>query len=103
MRTYALMALPFIAFVLLLDWSVLKTRVITRKDTWIIMGIMGLLTAVFDQLLTLPGSIVSYNEARISGVRVGFAPIEDFSYTIAVVILIGALLEHHRRRTTPDR
>ena len=98
MLTYALMTLPFIGFVLWVDWYVLRTRVVLLRDTWIVMGVMLLLTAVFDQLLTMPGSVVRYNESRILDIRLGFAPIEDFSYTIAVVILIGAILEYRRCR-----
>lgn len=90
------MAIPFITFVLLLDIVILRTRVVYKKDFWVVLGIMILFTAVFDQLLTgLP--IVSYTEANMSGIRFFFAPIEDFSYTIAVVILMGSILHYGKR------
>lgn len=93
---YTLMGLPFITFVLILDVFILKTRVVYKKDFWIVLGVMMLFTAVFDQLLTgLP--IVNYNEANIIGIRLFFAPIEDFSYTIAGVILIGSILQYGKR------
>ncbi len=99
MFTYLLMGLPFIALVLLLDTVILKTWVIRRRDTWIIMGIMLLLTLVFDQLLTgLP--IVFYDNSKQLGVHLLYAPIEDFMYTFAVVIGIGANLSYDNKEKT---
>jgi len=96
MFTYFLMGLPFIAFVLLLDTVILKTKVIGRRDTWIVMGIMLILTLIFDQLLTgLP--IVFYDNSKQLGVHLLYAPIEDFMYTFAVVIGIGAILRYERK------
>lgn len=97
MYTYIVMGLPFLAIVLLLDTVILNTWVIRRRITWIVMAIMMLLTLVFDQLLTgLP--IVFYDETKQLGVHLLYAPIEDFMYTFAVVIGIGALLEHERTK-----
>lgn len=48
------------------------------------------LTAIFDNLIVGLG-IVAYDEALISGVRVWFAPIEDFSYALGAVMLVPAL------------
>lgn len=89
MYAYALLAVPFLVFVLLLDVMILKTKVVRTRDFWIILGIMLGFTLVFDQFFTgLP--IVFYNEGLISGVRLGFAPIEDFAYTIAACVGIGS-------------
>jgi lycopene cyclase domain-containing protein len=77
---------------------ILKTKVIKKRSFWVVMGFLVLLTAVFDQLLTgLP--IVFYNEANISGIRLFYAPIEDFTYTIAVVILTGSLLHYEKSKS----
>jgi lycopene cyclase domain-containing protein len=46
-----------------------------------------LMTLVFDNLIILVG-IVGYDEALISGVKLGVAPIEDFSYTLVGLVLI---------------
>lgn len=93
MFTYLVMGLPFIAFVLVLDWFVLKTKVVRKRDTWIIMGILMLLTLIFDQFLTgLP--IVLYDESKTLGVQLGHAPIEDFLYTFVAVIGICSLLTY---------
>jgi lycopene cyclase domain-containing protein len=46
-----------------------------------------LMTLVFDNLIILAG-IVGYDEALISGIKLGIAPIEDFSYTLVGLALI---------------
>ena len=51
---------------------------------------MLILTAVFDNVLVATG-IVGYDPRLISGVLVGVAPIEDFAYAIAAVVLLPAL------------
>lgn len=56
------------------------------------MGLMMLLTSIFDQLLTgLP--IVFYDDTKRIGVELGYAPIEDFMYTFVVVVLVGSILK----------
>ncbi len=46
-----------------------------------------LMTLVFDNLIILAG-IVGYDEKLISGIKLGIAPIEDFSYTLVGLVLI---------------
>lgn len=93
MFTYIVMGLPFIGFVLLLDTYWLQTKVVLQRRTWQVMVVLMAMTLFFDQFLTgLP--IVLYNESHMLGWRLGFAPIEDFTYTFAVVILVGALIKH---------
>ncbi len=93
---YALLSLPFLATVLLLDLIILKTKVVTTKPFWIILAIMVSFTLVFDQFFTgLP--IVEYDQSLISGIKLGYAPIEDFLYTIAAVIGIGALVTYETK------
>lgn len=96
MFTYFGLAIPFLVFVLLLDLVVLKTKVVKTRDLWIVLGIMLGFTAVFDQLFTgLP--IVWYDFSLTSGVKLWYAPIEDFNYTIAAVIGIGSVLKYVSR------
>lgn len=49
-----------------------------------------LLTAVFDNLMIALG-LFGYNEQHISGAFIGLAPLEDFAYTLAVVVLLPSL------------
>lgn len=94
MLTYFLMGVPFIAAVLMLDLLLLKTKVVKTRQCWIVMIVMLVMTAVFDQFLTgLP--IVHYNESHMINVRLGYAPIEDFMYTIAAVIGLGSLMKKY--------
>jgi lycopene cyclase domain-containing protein len=46
-----------------------------------------LMTAVFDNFIVGSG-VVAYDPALLSGVFIGFAPIEDFAYTLVAVLLI---------------
>ena len=47
-------------------------------------------TAVFDNLIIGAG-IVAYDPAKISGIMIGIAPIEDFAYTVAAVLVLPTL------------
>ncbi|MFD5821511.1 lycopene cyclase domain-containing protein [Nesterenkonia xinjiangensis] len=68
--------------------------------------VLLVLTAVFDNVMIAVG-LFTYAEDGISGIRVGLAPIEDFAYPLAAVILLPALwllLEPlSPRRRTHDR
>ncbi len=84
-------------FVFVLDFFVLKTRVIVKPQTWRVMLFLLVMTAIFDQFLTgLP--IVNYTESNTSGIKLFYAPVEDFSYTIAVVILVGSAIAYGERK-----
>ena len=52
--------------------------------------VLLLFTAVFDNLIVGLG-IVAYDPAKISGVFIGVAPIEDFAYSIAAVLVLPTL------------
>ncbi len=51
-----------------------------------------LLTAVFDNVMIASG-LFAYSDAHISGVSIGLAPIEDFSYPLAMAILLPGVWE----------
>jgi lycopene cyclase domain-containing protein len=55
-----------------------------------VLAPMLALTAIFDNLIIATG-IVAYDSATISGFKIGVAPIEDFAYTIAAVLLITTI------------
>ncbi len=89
--TYWLLNLPFLAIVALVAVAAVLAR---RAPRWREVGLAALvllvLTAVFDNVLVATG-IVGYDAARISGVLVGVAPLEDFAYAIAAVVLLPSL------------
>jgi lycopene cyclase domain-containing protein len=89
--TYWLLNLPFLAFAAMVGIAALVTR---RAPRWRYVGLAAIplliLTAVFDNVLVGTG-IVGYDPALISGAKVGVAPIEDFAYAIAAVVLLPSL------------
>ena len=48
------------------------------------------LTAAFDNVIVGSG-VVAYDDTRILGVRLGVAPVEDFSYAIVAALALPAL------------
>lgn len=80
------------ASVLLILFVVLN--IFLRKTPWKLVGLTLLvtitLTAVFDNVIVGTG-IVAYDPSKILGLLIGFAPIEDFAYTIAAALLIPAV------------
>jgi lycopene cyclase domain-containing protein len=83
--TYALLNLIFVIPVLVLlftyrwlaHWSTLCYTLVA----------LLLMTAVFDNFIVGSG-IVAYDPELLSGVFIGFAPIEDFAYTLVAAVLI---------------
>lgn len=65
-----------------------------RSPRWRAIIITGvgvlIMTAVFDNLMIALG-LFSYNTEFISGAFIGLAPLEDFAYAAAAVILLPAL------------
>ncbi len=62
--------------------------------SWPAVGITAALllvmTAVFDNIMIGVG-LVGYDETLISGAFIGIAPLEDFAYTVAAVVLLPSL------------
>jgi lycopene cyclase domain-containing protein len=54
------------------------------------LGFVLIMTAIFDNIMIAIG-LVGYSEELISGAFVGIAPLEDFAYAIAAVVLLPAL------------
>lgn len=76
---------------------VLIVAVVLRKPGPLFWGALGastvllfVLTAVFDNLMIAAG-IMTYTDQNISGVQVGLAPLEDFAYPLAGVLLLPGL------------
>ena len=54
------------------------------------MLIVLMLTGIFDNVMIAIG-LVDYDPVHISGVKIGVAPIEDFSYTLAAALVLPTL------------
>jgi lycopene cyclase domain-containing protein len=65
-----------------------------RHPAWasvaLTLGVVLVMTAVFDNVMIGVG-LVGYDESLISGAFIGIAPLEDFAYAIAAVILLPSL------------
>ena len=65
-----------------------------RSPSWRGVGLAAIvvlvLTAVFDNVLVATG-IVGYDPELISGATIGVAPLEDFAYAIAGLVLLPSL------------
>ena len=89
--TYALLNLPFVVVALIV--LAVSSRGAGRPSAKAI-AITGLvvlaMTAVFDNVMISVG-LVGYDPDRISGLRIGVAPLEDFAYAVAAVVLLPAL------------
>jgi lycopene cyclase domain-containing protein len=73
-------------------WAVLRHNIValSRRPVWLSMSLVLALTLVFDNVIVGLG-IVTYDPERIIGVRLGFAPIEDFAYAVVGAFLIPAI------------
>jgi len=101
--TYWLLDLPFLAIVAVVALAaVLVRRAPRRRAIGIVAIVLLLATAVFDNVLVATG-IVGYDPARISGVLVGVAPLEDFAYAVAAVVLLPSLWSLLARRPPDPR
>lgn len=52
--------------------------------------IMMITTAIFDNVIIGVG-LVAYDPSTLLGAYIGLAPLEDFSYTLAAVMILPAL------------
>lgn len=89
--TYWMLNLPFLGVVAVVGLAAVLVR---RAPSWRGIGLAAvlllILTAVFDNVLVGTG-IVGYDESLISGAKIGVAPLEDFAYAIAALVLLPSL------------
>jgi lycopene cyclase domain-containing protein len=77
------------------------SRKLSRSSILFLTGAVLVLTLVFDNLL-VGLKIVDYDPAKISGLRVPLAPIEDFGYVAVAVILLPVLWQYFGKRQGSD-
>ena len=88
--TVTVMALVAIYAFLMRHWLVAKPLVATA-------AVMLTLTAIFDNVIIGTG-IVAYDPEKISGIKIGVAPIEDFAYTVLAIVLVPSLFNFFRTK-----
>lgn len=68
------------------------------KATTMTIGILVALTLVFDNLM-IAADLFRYDAARLSGWRIGLAPIEDLAWPVAAGLLLPAVAALARRES----
>ncbi len=84
--------------VLCLVGTVLWRQIHWRRPMIIVLMLLLVTTAIFDSLIVAQ-QIVAYDPAKILGISIGRAPIEDFAYAIASALMIPALWNKLRSDT----
>jgi len=99
--TYAWIIVPFAAVTLAVTLvSAIRPRFARRMAASAVAALLlVILTAVFDNLM-IAADLFTYPEHDISGIRIGLAPIEDFSYPICAAFLVPAVWTLLSPRTT---
>ena len=70
--------------------AVLSKRAPRWASVGLVLGVVLVMTAVFDNVMIGVG-LVGYDADKISGAFIGIAPLEDFAYAIAAVVLLPSL------------
>ena len=102
--TYALIVLPFVVVTAAVVVATARRPEFGRRmaASAIAALLLLVLTAVFDNLMIAAG-LFSYPPAHLSGLRVGLAPIEDFSYAVCAAFLVPAVYTLLPRRLARER
>ena len=87
MNTYLILNLICTAVISLL---LLTRPKLSLKSALILIGALFIMTAVFDSLI-VGFSVVAYDTSKILGVYIGNAPIEDFFYPLAAVVIVPSV------------
>jgi lycopene cyclase domain-containing protein len=89
--TYLLLDAAFLAAVAVIA---LVAIVLRRPPRWITValaaGVLVVVSAAFDNIMIGVG-LVAYDPSRISGMRIGIAPVEDLAYALAAAVLLPSL------------
>jgi lycopene cyclase domain-containing protein len=90
--TYALIVLPFALATLVVVLVSARRPAFGRRmaASGISAAVLVALTAVFDNVMIAAG-LFSYPPEHLSGLRVGLAPVEDFSYAVCAAFLVPAV------------
>ena len=93
--TYILLTISVLAIFAI--YAFLMRKWLSPKPLFAAAAVMLFLTLVFDNLIIASG-IVDYDPEKISGIRLGVAPIEDFAYTLVALVLIPSVYNFVRIR-----
>ena len=90
MTYWALNAVFLVVVLVVVLAAVLRARSPRWASVAFAAVVLLVATAVFDNVMIAAG-LVGYDERLISGARLGIAPLEDFAYAAAAVLLLPAV------------
>lgn len=100
--TYTIIVVPFVVLTVLVTLATLRRPAFGQRmaASAISAVVLLVLTAIFDNVMIGVG-LIDYPEQHLSGLRIGIAPLEDFSYPLCAAFLVPAVYTLLARR--PDR
>ena len=78
-------------------YAVLMRRWLSLKPVTFAALVMFTLTAIFDNVIIGTG-IVAYDDDLLLGIKILYAPIEDFAYTAVALVLVPSLFNLFRTK-----
>lgn len=102
--TYTLIIVPFALVTAAVTLATSRRPRFARRmaASGIAAAVLVVLTAVFDNAMIAAG-IVEYPEQHLSGLRIGLAPLEDFSYAVCAAFLVPAVFTLLTSTRTKER
>ena len=94
---YTEIAVVAVLFALILDFAILRTKLISKKVFWVSYSIILPFQLITNWWLT-SRNIVMYSDQAIIGVRIASAPAEDLLFGFALVLSTMAFWIYWGRR-----
>lgn len=97
--TYPLLVVPFVFLTAAITLLTVRRPGFGRRmaASGITALVLVVLTAVFDNLMIAAG-LFTYPDEHLSGLKIGLAPLEDFSYPLCAAFLVPAVFTLLPRR-----
>ena len=102
--TYPVIILPFLLATLGVTLATVKWPAFGKRmaASAAAAAVLLVLTAVFDNIMIAAG-LFTYPPEHLSGLRIGLAPLEDFSYPLCAAFLVPAVFTLLSRSRTRER
>jgi lycopene cyclase domain-containing protein len=97
--TYPLIVVPFVIVTIIVTMATVRRPRFGRRmaASAIAAVVLLVLTAIFDNIMIGVG-LIDYPTHLLSGLRIGIAPLEDFSYPLCAAFLVPAVYTLLERR-----
>lgn len=97
--TYLLLVVPFVMLTAIVTLATVRRPGFRRRMALsaVTAGVLLFLTAIFDNVM-IAVELFTYPDEHLSGVKIGLAPIEDFSYALCAAFLVPAVHTLLQRR-----